>query len=119
MMKHLSILFLLSATLCQWAAAQTLDEFRAPVVGTLRAYVEGDETALPVIELNGDDRVMVEFDCLTSRILDLEYSVVHCDRNGQPSDLQPSEYLSGFAVNAVTDYAPSSGTTVEYVNYRI
>lgn len=90
-----------------------------PVVGTLRAYVEGNETALPVIALDGDERVIVEFDCLTSNILNLEYSVVHCDRNGQPSDLQPSEYLNGFAVNAVTDYAPSSGTATEYVNYRI
>ena len=94
-------------------------EFRAPVVGTLRAYVEGSETALPVIALDGDERIVVEFDCLTSDILNLEYSVVHCNRNGQPSDLQPSEYLNGFAVNAVTDYAPSSGTATEYVNYRI
>ena len=90
-----------------------------PVVGTLRAYVEGSETALPVIALDGDERIVVEFDCLTSDILNLEYSVVHCNRNGQPSDLQPSEYLNGFAVNAVTDYAPSSGTATEYVNYRI
>ena len=119
MMKRLATISLLLFTLCQWAAAQPFDEFRAPVVGTLRAYVEGDETSLPVIELNSDDRIVVEFDCLTSRILDLEYSVTHCDRNGQPSDLQPSEYLSGFAVNAVTDYAPSSGTTTDYVNYRI
>ncbi|MBQ4229965.1 MAG: DUF5103 domain-containing protein, partial [Salinivirgaceae bacterium] len=118
-MKRLAIISLLLFTLCQWAAAQPFDEFRAPVVGTLRAYVEGDETSLPVIELNSDDRIVVEFDCLTSHILDLEYSVTHCDRNGQPSDLQPSEYLSGFAVNAVTDYAPSSGTTTDYVNYRI
>lgn len=118
MMRFLAILGLLSA-LWQDAAAQMQGEFRAPVVGTLRAYVEGNETALPVIALDGDERIVVEFDCLTSDILNLEYSVVHCNRNGQPSDLQPSEYLNGFAVNAVTDYAPSSGTATEYVNYRI
>lgn len=117
-MRFLAILGLLSA-LWQDAAAQMQGEFRAPVVGTLRAYVEGNETALPVIALDGDERIVVEFDCLTSDILNLEYSVVHCNRNGQPSDLQPSEYLNGFAVNAVTDYAPSSGTATEYVNYRI
>ena len=117
-MRFLAILVLMSA-LWQDAEAQMQGEFRAPVVGTLRAYVEGSETALPVIALDGDERIVVEFDCLTSDILNLEYSVVHCNRNGQPSDLQPSEYLNGFAVNTVTDYAPSSGTATEYVNYRI
>ena len=113
--KHIATAILMSSWLC--VAAQ--DALQPPVVGTLRTYVEGSETSLPIIELNGEDHIMVEFDCMTSRILDLEYSLVHCDRNGRPSDLQPSEYLSGFAVNSVRDYAPSSGTTVEYVNYRI
>ena len=109
--KHLATILLFNMWF--YATAQT------PAVGTLRTYVEGNETSLPVIELNSDNHIMVEFDCLTSRILDLEYSIIHCNRNGQPSDLQPSEYLNGFAVNSVTDYAPSSGTAVEYVNYRI
>lgn len=113
--KRIAVALMMSV----WFGAVAQDAWQPPVVGTLRTYIEGYETALPIIELNSDDHIMVEFDCLTSHILDLEYSIIHCDRNGQPSDLQPSEYLSGFAVNALTDYESSSGTTVDYVNYRI
>lgn len=113
--KHIAAALMMNA----WLGVAAQEALQPPVVATLRTYVEGSETSLPIIELNGDDRIMVEFDCLTSHILDLEYSIIHCDRNGQPSDLQPSEYINGFTVNTVTDYAPSVGTSVEYVNYRI
>lgn len=99
--------------------SQGMEHGRLPLVHTLRTYVEGSEMAYPVIELGGEDRVVIEFDCLTSDILDLEYRVQHCDRNGVPTNLQPSEYIDGFEVNRVNDYAPSVNTTVNYVNYRI
>lgn len=118
-MKRIAIMLTLVLLLCQMVVAQSFACRQAPLVGTLRAYVEGNETSFPVIALDGDERVLIEFDYLSSDILDLEYSVVHCSANGKPSDLQPSEYLRGFAVNRVTDYAVSSGTTVDYVNYRI
>lgn len=103
----------------QMVVAQNFICRQAPLVATLRAYVDGDERSFPVISLDGDERVLIEFDYLSSDIQDLEYSVVHCGSDGRPSDLQPSEYLRGFEVNRVTDYIVSSGTTVGYVNYRI
>lgn len=101
------------------AYAQDALYYRAPMVQTLRTYVCGNETSDPVIELDSDERIMIEFDCLTSNIPDLEYRVAHCDRNGAPSDLLPAEYIDGFNVNPVTNYATSTNTTVNYVNFRI
>lgn len=110
---------LLTLMILARAYAQDALYYRAPMIQTLRAYVCGDETSYPVIELDGDDRIMIEFDCLTDNIPDLEYRVVHCDRNGTPSDLLPAEYIDGFNVNPVTGYATSTNTTVNYVNFRI
>ena len=109
---HISIVLLLCLALSD-AVAQI------PAVKTLRTYVEGNETSYPAIELDGPDRIVVEFDCIGDNIPDLEYSVVHCYSNGKPSDLQPSEYISGFESNSLTDYFPSMGTSVGYVNFRI
>lgn len=109
---HISIVLLLCLALSD-AVAQI------PAVKTLRTYVEGNETSYPAIELDGPDRIVVEFDCIGDNIPDLEYSVVHCYSDGKPSDLQPSEYISGFESNSLTDYFPSMGTSVGYVNFRI
>lgn len=91
----------------------------APNVHTLRTYVEGDEMSFPLIDLYGEERVVVEFDCLFASILDLEYTIQHCSNNGTPSDLQPSEYIEGFNVNSITNYESSINTKTNYVNYRI
>jgi len=93
--------------------------FMNPDVHTLRTYVEGDETSFPIIELNGDSRIIVEFDIFGSDIADLEYSLVHCNADGSPSNLMPTEFADGFITNPITNYFPSVNTMLEYVNYRI
>lgn len=115
MFRNLLILFLLTPTIVD---AQELF-FQKPNVHTLRTYVEGDETSYPIIELGGNERVMIEFDILSSNIADLEYNLRHCSADGTPSSLLPAEYANGFTLNPITDYAPSVNTMVEYINYRI
>lgn len=112
--KLTAALLILAAT----AAAQPLD-FKAPMVHTLRTHVEGDETSYPVIGLESDDHIVIEFDYFADNVPNLEYDLKHCFNNGTPSDLQPSEYIDGFSTNPVNDYWPSVGTTVGYTNYRI
>ncbi len=115
---HIAICLAVFSFLTKPASAQSL-LFKQADVHTLRTYVEGDEMSLPIIELNGDDRIVVEFDILGSGIADLEYSLHHCNADGKPSSLLPSEYANGFTMNAITDYSPSVGTMVEYINYRV
>lgn len=101
------------------AGAQTPLDFRAPQVRTLCTHVEGDETSFPIIGLDSNDHIVVEFDCLSDTPADLEYSLQHCFNCGTPTDLLPTEYIEGFNVNPVTDYWPSVSTMVGYYNYRI
>ena len=116
---HIAVCLVVSALfLTETTAAQSL-VFKRPDVHTLRTYVEGDEMSFPVIELNGDDHVLVEFDILGSAIADLEYNLRHCNADGTPSSLLPAEFANGFTMNAITDYSPSVGTMVEYINYRV
>jgi hypothetical protein len=91
----------------------------APDVTTLRAYIEGNELAAPVIELGSETQVRIEFDCFDDHYWDIDYQVVHCNAQNQPSELVPSEYMTGFETNRVSDYSNSVNTTFQYINYRL
>ena len=118
MLRLRSILTAALLIIAATAAAQPLD-FKANGVHTLRTHVEGDEKGYPVIGLESDEHVVIEFDCLADSPADFEYSLQHCFNCGTPTNLLPTEYIDGFNVNPVTDYWPSVGTTVGYYNYRI
>ena len=68
--------------------------------------------------MDGDDRLIVNFDYLDYDVHYLRYSVTHCNANWQPSQLVESEYVSGFNYADIEDYAPSEATYVHYYNYQ-
>ena len=72
----------------------------------------------PILMMNGDDRLLVNFDYLGYDIHYLRYSVTHCNADWQPSQLVESEYVSGFNYADIDDYEPSGATYVRYYNYQ-
>lgn len=73
----------------------------------------------PVIRLSTDDVINISFDLFEEDYQDLSYSIIHCNANWQPSLLASLEYIDGFEIQEVYDYALSFNTFQEYVNYRI
>lgn len=113
---------LASAVLCAapyGVCADTMNGTFDPRFRTLQVLVNGNEQTIPVIALNGDDRVTIIFDELAEDRHYYEYSLVHCNADWQPSGLVDSEFLDGFNVGRVEDYDFSDATTVHYVHYRI
>lgn len=86
---------------------------------TLQVHPANNEFAPPVIELNSDERLIISFDELKSDRTYLRYRIVHCNADWQPSQLIESEYIDGFNEGIIDDYAFSSATLTNYVNYRI
>lgn len=86
---------------------------------TLRVELQDDFYNIPVIRLNSNDVVAISFDRIADDIDYLQYRLIHCNADWQPSQLLDSEYLPGFNVANVTDYAFSSNTFIHFVNYRI
>lgn len=91
--------------------------------GPLRAVqvtVGGDPMAIPVISLdNPSDRIVISFDELSDDRRYMRYELIHCDARWKPEGLVDSEFLDGFNVADVDDYAYSQATLVHYVHYRI
>lgn len=86
---------------------------------TLKTMADGNFMAPPVIRMNTDDRLIVSFDEIGEDNSFLEYRLLHCDRDWQPSRLIESEYVDGFNSQRIEDYENSYATFVHFVNYRI
>lgn len=86
---------------------------------TLKTEVEDNFMSPPVIRLGTNDRILVKFDEIGEDNSYLEYRLIHCDADWQPSRLIESEYLEGFNSVRIEDYAYSTATFVHFVNYLI
>lgn len=86
---------------------------------TIKVSKEGDFMAAPAIRLGSDERISINFDEWKEDYSDLQYRLVHCGADWKPSRLLESEYLDGFNIADLSDYAYSSNTFVHYVNYQL
>lgn len=88
-------------------------------VKSLRVQVEGDWESYPVIQLNGGNRIEINFDLLGATQERLVYSTIHCDAEWRQSDLIVTDYLDGFQNRLIEDYAASFNTKMNYTNYLL
>lgn len=91
----------------------------APSFRTLKITNPDNFMAPPVIRMNSADRLVVTFDEIAEDHRDLQYRLLHCNADWQPSRLVESEYLDGFNIADIEDFAYSENTFVHFVNYRI
>jgi hypothetical protein len=87
-------------------------------VHSLKVCLANNMYIPPVLMMNSDDCLLVNFDYIDYDVHYLRYSVTHCNADWQPSQLVESEYVSGFNYADIDDYAPSEATYVHYYNYQ-
>lgn len=87
------------------------ESIKTPII-----YPNGLILSEPYIELNGS-RLTIRFDDLDADYKDLYYSVVHCDANWNPSDLDQGDYIDGFYSSSIEEYEQSFNTLVPYTHY--
>lgn len=86
---------------------------------TLKVEVEDNFMSPPVIRMGTNDHIIIKFDEIAEDNSYLEYRLLHCNADWQPSRLIESEFVDGFNSQRIEDYAFSSATFVHYVNYLI
>jgi len=86
-------------------------------VRTIQVYAGSNEQSLPVIPLNGEETIQLEFDLMERQGRPLSIYFDHADRSWQ-RDLSPSQYLESFQKDDLLRYDPSIGTEIPYVHYR-
>lgn len=120
-LRLISLVSLLAALQAAMAGERTdtRQQIFDPAFRTLKVSVADDFMAQPVVALGGDSRIVINFDEIGEDYSDLQYRLVHCNADWQPSRLLESEYLDGFNIADIEDWAFSSNTFVHYVNYQI
>lgn len=86
---------------------------------TMKVMKEGDFMSPPVIRLGSDERISINFDEWSEDYSDLQYRLIHCGPDWKPTRLLESEYLDGFNIADIEDWAYSDNTFVHYVNYQL
>ncbi|MDR1980106.1 MAG: DUF5103 domain-containing protein [Tannerellaceae bacterium] len=116
-MKWLYPLFLLIVTASTAAQETYRTDVYSNTIKTLQVKVAGKQISSPVIALDGEEQIEVNFDALSHHYDRFTYTIIHCDADWKQSSLSPVEYLDGFQGWTVDDFANSMATTTEYTNY--
>ncbi len=123
-LKYINLLVLLLVTnlaFCQDDVSRL--PYRTQVysddIKTLRVFIKGNELSYPVMELNGDNSIMVEFDLLSDEATNYSYTIKHCDDNWYESNIFLDMFTDGFEENTIDNYRFSENTLVKFVNYKI
>jgi hypothetical protein len=88
-------------------------------IQTVLFYQLGNQLTDPVIKLNTDDKLMLEFDDMNDRSYDFRYTVMHCDKDWNTSDIDKIEYIEGITEDYIDDYAFSLNAIPSYVHYKL
>jgi len=114
--------------LCAWPGkdgmAQEFVDLRyedydyGPFVGAVRFHVAGLRTSFPITDLAGSSRLLVSFDDLDGEVRDYYYTIIHCDRDWHPSELNQMEYLDGYSEERILDFQFSAKTLEDYTRYQ-
>ena len=95
------------------------DHVYSATIRTVQFFKKGFELAPPIIDLEGQETVVLRFDDLQPNMENLSYTLVHCTANWQPSDLMTGQYISG----AMSDYIPagqqSYNTLQPFIEYEL
>ncbi|MDE3253445.1 MAG: DUF5103 domain-containing protein, partial [Bacteroidota bacterium] len=117
MQKILCSLLILVA--CQQVNAQRLpDHIYMQDIKTPLLFQQGNQSSLPLISLNSDEKLELHFDDFTGYPRNFYYTLVLCNADWTPADVNPFDYIRGFLQNRLSQYRVSSITSSKYVHYQ-
>ncbi len=117
-MKRIALFLLVWTAGCMAGInAQTTTSLGA-AIGSAKLYRSGDQTSFPVITLNSNDVLQLDFDDLDNRVKNYYYTFQLCNADWSPSILQPFEYIRGFQNVRISTYRNSSLATTRYIHYQ-
>ena len=103
-------------TLYHTASAQT--EVFNSNIKSIKLFKAGDQTSFPVITVNSNDLLQLEFDELGTKVNNYYFTYHLCNADWSRSILTTFEYIKGFQSTRIATYRNSSLATIKYVHYQ-
>ncbi|MCB0637134.1 MAG: DUF5103 domain-containing protein [Lewinella sp.] len=95
------------------------DHVYQPNLASVQFGPTGYQHLFPQLDLGGDGQLLLSFDDMYGEVKNYVYTVVHCDRNWEPSGLSPLEYIDGFEEDDIPTYDFSFRTVAVYTHYEL
>jgi len=90
-----------------------------PNIKTVLLHRSGFDLSYPIMELSNSETLKLSFDDLDGDLKKYQYTIVHCNSDWQPSDLNVADYISGFTSGFITDAKSSVNTLQSYTHYNL
>ncbi len=87
-------------------------------IRSAQVYPTDNPLGYPIIDLHGTSTLEFHFDLMNTISTTYRYAAIHCDQNWQMSDIDPQEYLQGFATDQISDFDIAFNTRYEFVHYQ-
>ena len=88
-------------------------------IKTVMLNLKGTDGSLPILELNTNDKLHLQFDDLDPTQRQLYYKLEHCNANWTPSGVMPTRAIRGLQQDFVQDFAYSFNTRQQYLHYDL
>jgi len=118
LMKKLSLTFLWSL-LSFSIFAQLQEQIVYPPYYIKTAKLDNGEDLKPSAIIELGKPIFLSFDDLQADEKEYQYRIKRFDENWQPTQLNESEYIDGFASDIITDIIQSTGTLQSYTHYSL
>ena len=94
-----------------------VDQILDTTIQTVMVYPKGKPLALPIIGLNTQDELLIQFDDLSASYQQYYYTIELMDMHWKPVALNPFDYTRGLTQNNIRDYTISSIAQQAYYHY--
>ncbi len=121
-MKKILTVFLLIFSMTSFAQAQVKSNENAIFdrsVNSVTLTKLNTDDRYPIISLNSSEQLKLSFDKLGVGSENLQYTLIHCNANWEPTRLNQNEYIIGLTFDNITDISFSTNTYVKFVHYNL
>lgn len=73
----------------------------------------------PVLSLGAGESLTLDFDQMVSERDYYQYTLIHCNADWTPSELQKTQYLNGMGFENIENATFSTGTLMQYTHYNV
>ncbi|MDD3877475.1 MAG: DUF5103 domain-containing protein [Bacteroidales bacterium] len=88
-------------------------------IKTVQFHRMGWEMSAPIMELGKNEKLKLSFDDLEADLKNYQYTIIHCNSDWQPSELQQGDYIQGFTSDYITSHKSSMNTLQPYTHYSL
>src|SRR5690554_690525 len=90
-----------------------------PTIQTMLLYTTVSELDPPIIQLHGNEKIVLNFDDLGEDVRDMYYRFEHCTHDWKPSGLHQMDFQNGYNTDYIADYQYSFNTIQPYTHYKL